>query len=129
MRRIADYGLVEIADLDFHAAVGVGDRSEIAGVAIAADPDSRAFGERVTFNAVEPFIELGRVATHVGMRGFGHFHVAALEQERLTIIGAGKLEFLFLGHGIVLWCSIEARRMPSQCNAIEGLLGDACRWR
>src|ERR1700761_9164659 len=43
-RRIADYGLIEIADLDFPPALGVRQRAEIAEMTIAADPDRRSFG-------------------------------------------------------------------------------------
>jgi hypothetical protein len=42
VRRIADYGLVEVADLDIDLAVGIGQRTQIADVTIPANPDRRA---------------------------------------------------------------------------------------
>jgi hypothetical protein len=38
MRRIADDGLVEIADLDIDPSFDVGDRAEITDMTIAANP-------------------------------------------------------------------------------------------
>ncbi len=43
--RVADHGLVEVTDLDVDLALAVGDRSEVAGMAVAADPNGRAVRE------------------------------------------------------------------------------------
>ena len=59
MRRVADHGLIEIANLDFDLATSVCDGSEIADVTIAADPDGRALGRRAPISTLQPFIEIG----------------------------------------------------------------------
>ena len=60
VRGVADHGLVEVADLDVDAPVGVGERAEIAEVAVAADPDRRALRQGAARQSVQPFVELSR---------------------------------------------------------------------
>jgi hypothetical protein len=67
VRRIADYRLIQIANLDFHTALRIRHRPDIAGVAIAADPHGRALRQRVTFHAVEPLVKLAGAASHIGV--------------------------------------------------------------
>jgi hypothetical protein len=51
MRGIPDDGLVEIANLNLDFAVGVSDRAKIAHMAIAANPNLRALGERANLSS------------------------------------------------------------------------------
>lgn len=77
MRRIADDGLADVTDSNFYLPIEVRDRAEIAGVAISADPDIRT-GRLGTLYCVarEPFAEMHRVSSHVGVGRFQHFGVA-----------------------------------------------------
>jgi hypothetical protein len=43
LRRVPDYRLVQIPDLHIDFALGVGNRAEIAHMAIASYPDFRTF--------------------------------------------------------------------------------------
>ena len=54
MRRISDDGLIKIANLNLDFAAGVSDRTKIAHVAIAANPNLRPLGERAAFHSFEP---------------------------------------------------------------------------
>ena len=65
---IADHGLIQVADLDGDLAVRIGDRTEIAEMAVAANPDRRPFGYGATFLARQPLIESGGAAAHVCLR-------------------------------------------------------------
>ena len=44
MRRIADDGLVKVANLDLDFAFGVGKRTDVSDVTVAATPDRRPAG-------------------------------------------------------------------------------------
>ena len=68
MRRVADYGLIKVADLDCDLATSVRDRSEIADMTIAADPDWRAPGRRAVISTLQPFIEFGGTSPDEGLR-------------------------------------------------------------
>ena len=50
MRRISDDGLVKITNLNLDFAPGVSDRTKIAHVAIAANPNLRPLGKRAAFH-------------------------------------------------------------------------------
>ena len=118
VRRVADHGLVEVADLDLDAALRVGDRAEVAQVAVAADPDRRARGQRLGRLRLQPFVELARVAAHVGVRGARHLQVAAAGQDRGAILGTDGLG---LGRGHVgfrkkRWCRSRRSRRASRCR-------------
>ena len=57
MGGFADHGLIEVADLDFETAVGVGNRTQIADMTIPADPDLGALGDRGGA-LFKPFVKL-----------------------------------------------------------------------
>ena len=59
MRRVADYGLIKVADLDCDLTTGVRHGPEIADMTIAADPDRRAPGRRAAISTLQQFIEFG----------------------------------------------------------------------
>src|ERR1700722_5045096 len=89
MGGIADHGLIEVADLDFETAVGVGDRSKIADMTIPADPDLWALGDRGGA-LFKPFVKLHRRAAHIVQRGPRHFLVAQAFQSRTTLAGRNR---------------------------------------
>ena len=75
MGRVADHSLVEIADLNGQGAVGAGDRTKIADVAVAADPDRRTVGQRDAIPGAEPLVELRRAAPDIGVGRGSHLAV------------------------------------------------------
>ncbi len=86
MRRIADHCLVEVANLDFRPALGVGQWPEIARMAVAADPHRGALRHFEARRIVEPFVEFLCRAANEGMGRSGHFQVAALGQRGRAFI-------------------------------------------
>lgn len=92
MRGIADHRLVEIADLDFHRTLAIGDWPQIAEMAIAADPDGRSLRNAPRrVGRRQPFVEFRRVAANIGMGGSRHFQRAPGFQKRMTIGGQGHV--------------------------------------
>ena len=87
VRGIADDSLIEVADLDFYMAIGIGDRAEVADVAVAADPDGWAFGERVLRDGVEPLVELEGIAANVGVGGARHLAAPGFFEDAQTVFG------------------------------------------
>src|SRR3984885_15641000 len=85
---IADHRLIEIANLHMDFAVRRGERSQIAGVPISANPNGRALGNGAVAALLQPSIELNGAAAHIGMRGTRHFERSALVQ-RAWSIGRG----------------------------------------
>src|ERR1700730_7369296 len=85
MRRIAYYSLIEVTYLNLNVALGVGDRSKIAYVTVSTNPYLGATRNRLDVGAVEPFVKLAGVATHICMRGAGHLQTAAGRQNDLSI--------------------------------------------
>ncbi len=63
--RVADGGLVEVADLHAHPALDIGEGADIAQVAIAADPDRRSLREDTRGSLREPVVEARRRSAHV----------------------------------------------------------------
>jgi hypothetical protein len=57
VRWVADDGLVKVTNLDVDLALGIGHRTRVADVAVAADPDGRAFGQAANLGLVEPVVE------------------------------------------------------------------------
>ena len=86
MGGITDDSLVEVSDLDFDFAIGVSNGSEVADVAVAADPDGRTLGKLVAGPGFEPLVELEGVAADVGVCGARHLQLAALFQNHLPIV-------------------------------------------
>ncbi len=87
MHGVADHRLIQVADLNRDLAIGIGDRTQIAEVAIAADPDRRPCGFSTTLRAAQPLIEPGGAAAHVGLRRSRHLQVSTQQQDALPIIG------------------------------------------
>ena len=90
MRGIADDGLIEIANLHRDAPFGIGERTKIANVAIATDPNWRSFGD-FTSARFEPFIKLDRAAANVSVRRARHLKVAGVRQNIGSIAWSGHL--------------------------------------
>jgi hypothetical protein len=84
--RVADDGLIEVANLYGYLAVRVCDRAEIADMTIAADPDRRSLGNGAAICAVQPLIELGCTASDKGVRRSRHFQVSGLEQDGRPVV-------------------------------------------
>ena len=72
MRRISNDGLVEIANLNVNMSVRIGERPEIAEMAIATNPYWRS-GRQGAALGFEPLVKSLRTATHVGVRIARHF--------------------------------------------------------
>ena len=85
--RIADDALVQVADLHRHTAALVGQGSEVAQVAIAANPDRGTLGH-IRRGVLQPFVKLGRAAAHVGMRGAGHLELLHRRQSGGPVCGS-----------------------------------------
>ena len=95
MRRVPDDGLVEVAHLDGDVSFGIGERTQVAKVAVSADPDRRALGQGAAWQAVEPLVELEGIAADVGMGGPGHLQGSLPLKHRRAFLGA---EGSGLGH-------------------------------
>ena len=95
MRWISDDGLVEITNLNLDFASCVSDRTKIAHVAIAANPNLRPLGKRAAFHSFEPPIVANCIAPHVSVRGSGHFAVANVFQARRASARTGDTLFVF----------------------------------
>jgi hypothetical protein len=76
--RVADDGLIEVANLYGYLAVRVCDRAEIADMTIAANPDRWSLRNLAAVNRIDSFIELARVAAHTSMGRPRHLEVASL---------------------------------------------------
>ena len=96
MGGIADDGLVEVADLDRDPALGVGQRAEIAKVAVPADPHRRTLGD-LALARLQPLVELDRAAAHIGMRRPRHLQVARQCQLRRSLFRARQIRRTRLG--------------------------------
>ena len=81
VRWIADNRLVEVANFDFDAAVGTGYRTEIADVAVSADPDGWPLRDGAFPGTGEPLVELDRIAADVRMDAARHFATALLLED------------------------------------------------
>src|SRR5271163_4304429 len=95
MRRVSDDSLVKITNLNLDFAPGVSDRTKIAHMAIAANPNLRPLGKRAAFQPFEPLIVANRIAPHVSMRGSGHFALTNVFQARRASAGTGDTLFVF----------------------------------
>ena len=92
MGGIADHGLIEIADLDFHRAAAIGDRSQIAQMAVAANPDRRSLGHPPgRLRCRQPFVEFRRVAPDIGMGGSRHLQSTSGFENGTTIGRKGHM--------------------------------------
>ena len=87
--RVADDGLVQVANLDSDLAVRACDRAEIADMAVAADPDRRPLRKGATSRAAQPLVELGCAASDKGMRRSGHLKVSGFERGQVGGRDAG----------------------------------------
>ncbi len=82
MHRIADHRLVQIPHLDRQRALDVGDRADIADMAIPADPGRRPFRQGRPVRRLQPLIEPHRAAAHIGVGRRGHLPVPLRHQQR-----------------------------------------------
>src|SRR5882757_2184736 len=95
MRWISDDRLVKITYLNLDFASCVSDRTKIAHMAIAANPNLRPLGKRAAFHSFEPLIVANRIAPHVSVRGSGHFAFTNVFQARRTSARTGGTLFVF----------------------------------
>ena len=95
MDRISNDSLIEIANLNLDFAPGVSDRTKIAHVAIAANPNLRPLGKRAAFHSFEPLIVANRIATYVSVRGSGHFALTNVFQARSASARTGDTLLVF----------------------------------
>ena len=95
MRRISDDRLVKITNLNLDFAFCVSDRTKIAHMAIAANPNLRPLGKRAAFHSFEPLIVANRIAPHVSVWGSGHFALTNVFQARRASAGTGDTLFVF----------------------------------
>jgi hypothetical protein len=103
---ISDDGLIEITNLNLDFASCVSDRTKIAHVAIAANPNLRSLGKRAAFHSFEPLIVANRIAPYVSMRGSGHFALTNVFQARRASARTGDTLFVF--HDLFLpWISLS----------------------
>ena len=105
MRWISDDRLVKITNLNLAFAPGVSDRTKIAHMAIAANPNLRPLGKRAALQPFEPLIVANRIAPHVSMRGSGHFALTNVFQARRASAGTGDTLFAF--HDFFPWMSLS----------------------
>jgi len=88
MRRIPDYGLIEVAYLDVDNAFDVGNWPEVPCMAITAYPNIRSSrNRRLNRFAAKPFIELNCISTNLGMGRCRHLGASALVKYRFAICG------------------------------------------
>jgi hypothetical protein len=92
---ISDDGLIEIANLNLDFASCVSDRTKIAHVAIAANPNLRPLGKRAAFHFFEPLILANGIAPYVSMRGSGHFALTNVFQVRSASARTGDTLLVF----------------------------------
>src|ERR1700722_10165943 len=95
MRRISDDSLIEIANLNLDFSLGISDRTKIAPVTIAANPNLRPLGKRAAFHSFEPLIVANRIAPYVSVRGSGHFALTNVFQVRSPSARTGDSLFVF----------------------------------
>ena len=91
MRRIADHRVIQIPDLDFDVTVGIGDRTQISDMAVAADPDRRSLGMGVR---LEPFIKFVSIAADKSVRRARHLQAAPFTQQTRTVLGTRELAII-----------------------------------
>jgi hypothetical protein len=85
MVRIADDSLIEIANLNFNAPFGVGNRAKIAGMTIPTNPYRRPCRNVARCALIQPFIKLDRATPHESVRRAGHFQIARRGKVLLAI--------------------------------------------
>ncbi len=90
VRRVADDRLVEIAKAHLDAAFGVGERAQVADVAIPADPHRRPVRERARRDRPQPFVELRRVASHIRVHRRRHLVVATCGKRFRAAVAARR---------------------------------------
>jgi len=72
MGRISDNSLIEISNLDFDIPLRVCQRSEIADMAITANPNWRAFRQIALFGLAQPFIKPNGAPADISLGGPRH---------------------------------------------------------
>ena len=79
-----------IIDFDLDAPIAIGERAEIAEMAIPADPHQRPLGHaRDGGRGMQPFVEFRCVAPYIGMCRTGHLQGAVGVKNGLTVGGRG----------------------------------------
>src|ERR1700730_2430428 len=98
MGRVSDDGLIEIAYLDVDIPVDVGQRSEIAQMAIAANPQHQARRE-LTASLFEPLVEFLCASSHIGVRVARHLQITGL-QKKLYALPRSKHFQIIASHSL-----------------------------
>jgi hypothetical protein len=97
VRWITNHRLVEIAYLNLDTAFAIGDRTKIAQVTVAANPDGWAFWDvRREVRISKPLIEARRIPANVSVRRPRHFQVARLMEDGETLVGRDRFHIDFL---------------------------------
>ena len=100
VRRVANDALVEVANLDGHVAGGIGDRAQIAEMAVSADPDRGTIRQGAGVEALQPLIKAGGAAAHIRMRGSAPFFACAsgrVEAVCRQASGRTRISWIFFG--------------------------------
>jgi len=86
VRRIADYRLIEIADLDIDLTVGIGQRTQISDMTIPANPDRRPLRHFAPpIRGGKPLVELQRVSSDISVRRLCYLQIAGLPKRRTPL--------------------------------------------
>jgi hypothetical protein len=72
VNRVADYGLIQVSNLDGDMSIGAANRSQIAGVTVTAYPERRPFRQSAQLLSFQPIIKLDGATADVGMGRAGH---------------------------------------------------------
>jgi hypothetical protein len=93
--RVADYGLIEVADLNGNMTIDRSDRAKIACAAIAADPYGWSFRQGSPLLRFEPLVKLDGASAHIGMGGSRHLQSCCTFKWRARSSGrTGLLEVM-----------------------------------
>jgi hypothetical protein len=84
--RVSYNCLVVISDSNLDVAFGVGDRTQVSKMTIAADPDGWTLWQGPADRRIQPFVEFKGAATDIRMSGAGHLQSATLRQYGLPAL-------------------------------------------
>ena len=92
MRRITDHCLIKVSDLYQNPALRVGERTKIADVTVAANPDRGTIRELAAATAVQPFVKLDGASAHICVRRSRHFEIPRPGQNVLALLGSCQMK-------------------------------------
>jgi hypothetical protein len=107
---ITDHGLIDVTDLHVDPPVRRRKGTQVAGMAIAADPDGRSFRDGPLAALLQPFVELKRAPADIGVRGARHLQRPPLFQRAKPISRGWKGgSFSFLGDASISLYEVRLR--------------------